>query len=318
MLDARRKAYLEAMGIELWSLRGAGVGQPMAEPAADSRVSRNVERSSSRPMTGFRETEHMDSGMRRNDKTPEVPLTQSEPTRSRPVHSDSVPHSPDQPPVFDLPPVDAYDEQEHDDGCESFEQVEDIDSNPVAAMDWDTLAETVAACRNCELCESRTQAVFGVGNPSADLMVIGEAPGADEDRQGEPFVGRAGQLLNAMLAAIGFKREQVYIANILKCRPPDNRNPHLSEMAACQAYLNRQIALVQPRVILSVGGVSAHNLLNTDESVGRLRRQEHCFGAAGIPLRVTYHPAYLLRRPEEKAKAWEDLQKLYCYIRDTS
>jgi DNA polymerase len=139
-------------------------------------------------------------------------------------------------------------------------------------------------------------------------MIIGEAPGAEEDRRGEPFVGRAGQLLNAMLAAIGLARDAVYIANIVKCRPPGNRDPHVDEAAACQAYLARQIALVAPRVILSVGRVSAHNLLGTETPVGRLRGRTHRIDPGDVPLIVTYHPAYLLRRPEEKAKAWADLQ----------
>lgn len=178
-------------------------------------------------------------------------------------------------------------------------------------LDWDGLQQAVTSCRQCSLCDSRTQTVFGVGDRSARLMLIGEAPGADEDRLGEPFVGRAGQLLTAMLAAIGFAREQVYIANVLKCRPPGNRDPHVDEVAACRAYLDRQIELIQPRLILSLGGVSAKNLLDTDEGVGHLRKRLHRYAATGTPLRVTYHPAFLLRRPEEKAKAWADLQQVW-------
>jgi DNA polymerase len=149
--------------------------------------------------------------------------------------------------------------------------------------------------------------VFGVGDREADLMIVGEAPGADEDRQGEPFVGRAGQLLNLMLAAIGLQRGEVYIANILKCRPPGNRDPRPEEAAACRAFLMRQIALIQPRVMLSVGRISAHNLLATDAPVGRLRGRWFEFGPQRLPLTVTYHPSYLLRSPEQKAKAWQDL-----------
>ena len=187
--------------------------------------------------------------------------------------------------------------------------------SPVAELDWPALQARVAACRRCELHRGRTQTVFGVGNPDADLMVVGEAPGADEDRLGEPFVGRAGQLLTAMLRAIGLQRTDVYIANILKCRPPGNRNPTLEEAAACQPFLERQIALIRPKLILSVGAVSAHNLLGTEESVGKLRRRVHHYGAAAVPVLVTYHPAYLLRRPEEKAKAWEDLQQAVRLLR---
>ncbi len=178
-----------------------------------------------------------------------------------------------------------------------------------ASLDWDGLAAVVAGCRACGLCETRTQTVFGVGDRHARLMVIGEAPGAEEDRQGEPFVGRAGQLLDRMLEAIGLSREQVYIANVLKCRPPGNRDPRAEEVVACRGWLDRQIALVQPELILAVGGVAAKNLLETDEAVGRLRRRVHHYRET--PLRVTYHPAYLLRRPEEKAKAWIDLQAVW-------
>jgi DNA polymerase len=178
-------------------------------------------------------------------------------------------------------------------------------------LDWPALQEAVSHCRSCDLHQTRTQTVFGVGDHGASLMVIGEAPGADEDRLGEPFVGRAGKLLDAMLEAIGFARQQVYIANIIKCRPPGNRDPHIEEAASCQPYLHRQIALIQPKLILSVGRVSAHNLLGTEESVGRLRGRVHRFDPGDIPLIVTYHPAYLLRRPQEKARSWADLQAAY-------
>lgn len=177
----------------------------------------------------------------------------------------------------------------------------------VAALGWEALASTVAACRACDLCETRTQTVFGVGNRQAELLVIGEAPGADEDRDGEPFVGRAGQLLNRMLAAIGLPRQQVYIANILKCRPPGNRDPRPEEVLSCQPYLMRQIELIGPRLILAVGRISAQTLLGTDLPLGRLRGRWLELGPQGIPLRVTYHPAYLLRSPDQKARAWEDL-----------
>lgn len=178
---------------------------------------------------------------------------------------------------------------------------------PFSAMGWDELRATVAACRACGLCETRTQTVFGVGRRDADLMFIGEAPGAEEDRRGEPFVGRAGQLLDRMLAAIGLDRDQVFIANILKCRPPGNRDPKPEEAAACRAFLLRQIALVQPRLLVSLGRISAQNLLETDEAVGRLRGRWFSFGPTALPLMVTFHPSYLLRSPEQKARAWQDL-----------
>jgi DNA polymerase len=193
---------------------------------------------------------------------------------------------------------------------------EKIDASPfpkndIAGLDWVELRCRVESCKACELHKTRTQTVFGVGNQNADLLIIGEAPGADEDRQGEPFVGKAGQLLNAMLKAIGFSREQVFIANILKCRPPGNRDPHQEEALSCEPFLQRQIDLVQPKVIMAVGRVAAHNLLKTDVAVGKLRGREDFIGDAKIPVVVTYHPAYLLRSPDQKAKAWQDLQVVY-------
>ena len=174
-----------------------------------------------------------------------------------------------------------------------------------ANLDWPELRETVAACTRCPLHESRTQTVFGVGNMDADWLIIGEAPGAEEDRRGEPFVGRAGQLLDEMLRAAGQSRNQVFIANILKCRPPNNRDPEADEAIACRGYLERQIALLKPKIILAVGRVAAQQLLETDIPVGKLRGKVHQFG--DIPMVVTYHPAYLLRSPTQKRKSWQDL-----------
>jgi uracil-DNA glycosylase family 4 len=186
-----------------------------------------------------------------------------------------------------------------------------------AGMNWQQLHQAVITCRACSLCETRTQAVFGVGNPGADLMIIGEAPGAEEDRRGEPFVGRAGQLLDLMLKAIGLSRGQVYIANVLKCRPPGNRDPLPQEVRCCQPYLMRQIALVGPRALLSVGRISAQNLLGTDTPLGRLRERWHEFGPDRIPLMVTYHPAYLLRSPDQKSRTWQDLLQVAHRLRMT-
>lgn len=177
----------------------------------------------------------------------------------------------------------------------------------VTFFDWGHLESAVKACTLCELHRTRTQTVFGVGNRQAQWMVIGEAPGADEDAQGEPFVGRAGQLLNSMLRAVGLAREQVFIANILKCRPPNNRDPSGGEAAACTPYLHRQIELVNPKLILCVGRIAAQNLLSTDTPIGKLRGKVHRLGEAQRPVVVTYHPAYLLRSPLEKRRAWEDL-----------
>ena len=181
----------------------------------------------------------------------------------------------------------------------------------VAALGWDALRERVAACRACRLCESRTQTVFGVGNLRAHCMIVGEAPGENEDRQGEPFVGAAGQLLDRMLPAIGLTRseappaQQVYIANTLKCRPPRNRSPEPDELARCSAYLHRQIELVQPRLLLAMGRFAVQTLLDSHEPIGRQRGRVHRWRE--LPVVVTYHPAYLLRNPADKARAWADL-----------
>lgn len=306
MLDTRRKAYLKAMGIDLW------VSNTLAAEAlpADSdnvidspTVVSNSPSSVEKPAVG-------ESALKQEPVS--VPETQA---AAPAVSEQDEVSSPA--PAFEAVPLDAYEgmpPQEEDDEVDFDFPEPSIPG--VAELDWPALAERVSGCQQCGLCDSRTQTVFGVGNQTANLLVVGEAPGADEDRQGEPFVGRAGQLLTAMLAAIGLPREQVYIANVLKCRPPGNRDPHVDEVAACQAYLNRQIALIQPRLILSVGGVSAKNLLHTDESVGRLRGRVHQHPTTETPLMVTYHPAYLLRRPEEKAKAWKDLQQVYALLKE--
>ena len=178
---------------------------------------------------------------------------------------------------------------------------------PVAELDWEALQSRVRDCIACsELAGRRTQTVFGVGGPRADWLFVGEAPGAEEDRRGEPFVGRAGQLLDNMLAALGLRRgDNVFIANILKCRPPGNRDPAPEEAGACRPFLDRQIDLIEPRVIVALGRVAAQSLLDSAAPLGRLRGREHRF--RDIPLIVTYHPAYLLRSPGDKHRAWADL-----------
>jgi DNA polymerase len=184
-------------------------------------------------------------------------------------------------------------------------------SAETATLDWPALRVAVEGCRACALCETRRHTVFGVGHERAHLMIVGEAPGEQEDLRGEPFVGPAGQLLDRMLQALGLTRgeneaaRQVFIANTLKCRPPRNRNPTPDELAACQPFLQRQVALVQPRVILAMGRFAVQSLLASDAPIGRLRGQVHAW--RGVPLVVTYHPAYLLRQPADKAKAWDDL-----------
>ena len=190
----------------------------------------------------------------------------------------------------------------------------------IDGMDWTALRDTVAGCQACGLCQGRTQTVFGVGDTAAEWMVVGEAPGEQEDLQGEPFVGPSGQLLDNMLKAIGLNRHAhasgeganggsalrgVYIANVVKCRPPGNRNPHPDEVAKCDPYLARQVALVRPKIILAMGRFAVQSLLQTTEPIGKLRGQVHRYH--GVPVIVTYHPAYLLRNLPEKAKAWADL-----------
>ena len=176
----------------------------------------------------------------------------------------------------------------------------------VESLGWAELEATVAGCRACGLCESRRNTVFGVGPQRADWMVIGEAPGENEDLQGEPFVGQAGKLLDNMLRAAGLdRRRNVYVANVLKCRPPGNRNPEPQEVAQCEPFLRRQVALVQPRVILAMGRFAVQTILQSQEPVGRLRGRVHRY--EGVPVVVTYHPAYLLRNLQDKAKAWSDL-----------
>lgn len=182
----------------------------------------------------------------------------------------------------------------------------------VAMLDWDALEARVAACEQCRLCEKRTRTVFGVGDRAADWMLIGEAPGENEDKQGEPFVGQAGKLLDSMLRAVSLARgENVYIANVVKCRPPGNRNPEPDEVARCEPYLQRQVALVKPKLIVALGRVAAQNLLKTDASISSLRGRVHRY--EDVPVIVTYHPAYLLRSLPDKAKAWLDL----CLAHDT-
>jgi len=183
---------------------------------------------------------------------------------------------------------------------------EGSNESPAPAMDWPALKATVRDCTLCAIRKGCTQTVFGVGDEQADWLLVGEAPGAEEDRLGEPFVGQAGRLLDNMLAALGLKRgENVYIANVLKCRPPGNRNPEPGEVANCSPYLKRQIALIRPKLVLAMGRFAAQTLLGSDATIGSLRGAVHAY--QGVPLVVTYHPAYLLRNLPDKAKAWADL-----------
>jgi DNA polymerase len=187
-------------------------------------------------------------------------------------------------------------------------------ATPALPAGLSDLAKTVSVCTRCDLHKSRTQTVFGVGNPQAKLMFIGEAPGAEEDARGEPFVGRAGQLLTKIIAAMGMTRDEVYIANILKCRPPQNRDPLPSEVECCEEYLRAQIAMIKPKYICALGRIAAHWLLRTEAPLGALRTGSYTY--EGIPVIVTYHPAALLRNPAFKAPCWEDMKKLMALLKD--
>jgi DNA polymerase len=266
--EKRRRQYLAAMGIQNWVAR-----------EASSAVVQQSEEIEPPPVA-----------------TPDFPRPEPEP---------QPPMAVDEPPPWleDVPPPVLDDWMPMEGGQASVLQVRD----DIAGLDWKALEYRVAHCEACELHKSRTNTVFSAGDRSARLMVIGEAPGVDEDRQGEPFVGPAGQLLNTMLRAIGLNREQVFISNILKCRPPGNRDPRAEEVLQCEPFLKRQVALVQPRLILALGRVAAQNLLKSQETVGRMRGRDYHLGK--IPVVVTYHPAYLLRSPDQKARAWQDLQR---------
>ncbi|MDD3764741.1 MAG: uracil-DNA glycosylase [Nevskiales bacterium] len=275
MNQARRQRYLSALGIQTWRLRG-----PEDAAAAVSEPPEAVEA---------------------------PPRRQPPPQASAPAPAASPRVAPR--PVPRPAPVTP---------AEPRPAAEPVAAAPrEVPADWDGLRAMVRDCRACKLCTTRTQSVFGVGDEAAPLLVVGEGPGADEDAQGEPFVGRAGKLLDEMLRAIGRSRGQadpkhaVFIANVVKCRPPGNRDPEADEVEACRPYLDRQIELIKPRLIVALGRVAAQRLLSSDQPLSRLRGAEHRYGPTGTPVFVTYHPAYLLRSPREKAKSWADLKVIY-------
>ncbi len=216
------------------------------------------------------------------------------------------------PPRTATPPVAAGDaEVAHSSsavGAQRGARDEDAGGAAAPGASLEACAAEVAACTSCRLHEARTQTVFGVGNPNADLMFVGEGPGAEEDRQGEPFVGPAGQLLDKIIGAMGLVRSDVYIANVVKCRPPENRTPSLDEVSTCTPFLERQIAAIRPKMIVALGRPASNFLLGCDTPVGRLRGQANAY--QGIPVVVTYHPAYLLRTPSAKKDVWNDLQQV--------
>lgn len=274
MLSARQQHCLRGIGIRLWRERGS---EPVAHAAQDAV-----------------------------DIAPESPGS-ALPSASR--DSIPTPEIPDSPRVAAVPPAGRSDSSPAMTEPEARAD-KNIDPPPLIE-DWDSAIAAMHACSACELAQHCTQKVPGVGQRQADLLIVGEGPGHDEDIRGEPFVGRSGQLLDRMLAAIGIAREDVYITNIVKCRPPNNRDPKPEEARQCRVFLEAQIKLIQPRVILSVGRVSAHNLLDTKQPVGKLIRQIQQLPGTDIPVKVTYHPAYLLRNPAAKAVAWQDLKQLH-------
>lgn len=272
MSPERRSHYLQALGIDVWVPRPAPGELPLDEPL------REAESADTTPAVVRTQVPQVPvvERARGSAKVASAPRAAASPATKAASTAESVPES--------LPPL----------------QV---------AADWPALTEQVRACERCNLCQTRTQAVFGAGVTNAPLMIVGEGPGADEDRQGEPFVGAAGKLLDQMLGAIGRSRQSdVYIANVVKCRPPGNRDPLEIEAEACRPYLAKQIELLQPRLIVALGRVAAQRLLGTTEPLARLRGQQHEYLPTATPVRVTYHPAYLLRSPREKAKSWADLK----------
>lgn len=279
MLSARQQHCLRGIGIQVWSERKAGYGdRPETESVPVVFAEDEIEA-----------------------------LNQFIETARAPADGDA--HAADHSAEKEPPPVAAA--QGESSLAQSVAGESGADNRPPPALDsWQAIIEAIHACKACELAANCTQKVPGVGDRHADLLIVGEGPGHDEDIQGEPFVGRSGQLLDRMLAAIGIAREQVYITNIVKCRPPNNRDPKQDETRHCRAYLEAQIEQIAPKVILSVGRVSAHNLLGSTDPVGKMIKQMHKLPGTDIPVKVTYHPAYLLRNPAAKAIAWQDLKQL--------
>ncbi|KFG96667.1 DNA polymerase [Burkholderia paludis] len=317
------EAALEEMGLaQIWVRRGerADEGVPADVPAvapagATGGVSADA---AGQPMRAARGPARDDMGQAADASPVREPV--GAPRRvavddRAPVSAVSAVSADAMPRQDDLPPAEA-DDFAWFDAAPPGEPAPAAESRraeaPVAALDWDALAARVADCTLCRLCEKRTNTVFGVGDREADWMLIGEAPGENEDKQGEPFVGQAGKLLDNMLQSLSLKRgDNVYIANVIKCRPPGNRNPEPDEVANCEPYLQRQVALVKPKLIVALGRFAAQTLLKTDASIASLRGRVHAY--EGVPVIVTYHPAYLLRSLQDKSKAWADL----CLARDT-
>ncbi|MEX3638734.1 uracil-DNA glycosylase family protein [Paraburkholderia sp. BR14320] len=308
---ALHESVLEEFGLApLWVRRGlagrepeAGQGdasQSIPADADDERRAEPAPQTSREPLRASADAQPQ--------QAPSEPAPRFDETAARRETSQPQPDF-SAPPTFDAPPDDDF--AWFDDPTASApapaEARRDAPALPaIHTLDWDALAERVAGCEACRLCEKRTNTVFGVGDREADWMLIGEAPGENEDRQGEPFVGQAGKLLDNMLHSLALARgTNVYIANVIKCRPPGNRNPQPDEVARCEPYLQRQVSLVKPKLIVALGRFAAQSLLKTDASISSLRGRVHTY--EGVPVIVTYHPAYLLRSLPDKAKAWTDL-----------
>lgn len=279
-MDRRRLDYLQRLGVEVYIPRDAVIEEAETQSEADAVAGANASASASASASTSTAAA---SPVERQRQAAEVIEPQASTLQSSGVTAQGV---------------DAAQRR--------------VPAPAVDALGWAELEQAVGACRGCKLCEDRTQTVFGVGDQQADLVLVGEGPGAEEDRLGEPFVGRAGKLLDAMLAAIDRGRERggVYICNIVKCRPPGNREPRPDEVAACSGYLRRQLELLEPKLIVALGRVAAQKLLDSSAPLGKLRGQSHTYADTGIPVWVTYHPAYLLRSPVEKAKSWQDLKRI--------
>ncbi|MEX3527403.1 MAG: uracil-DNA glycosylase [Burkholderia sp.] len=319
---------LDEMGLgPRWVRRGqgaapaaAGEGEASADAVVTARSERVASPASDRPVLASPPRADADETLdertaERVDARADVRLSQAVPSESHRPAPGTAPSGPGSPDMVarapDAAPV-ARGEASALDRKAATDEAQPVAASSVADLGWDELEARVAECQRCLLCEKRTQTVFGVGDREADWMLVGEAPGENEDKQGEPFVGQAGKLLDSMLQALSLERSNnVYIANVIKCRPPGNRNPEPDEVARCEPYLQRQVALVKPKLIVALGRFAAQTLLKSDGSIASMRGRVHQY--EGVPVIVSYHPAYLLRSLPDKSKAWADL----CLARDT-
>lgn len=315
-----RAAVSDATVESLSAARATGTSGAALVDRSDDREASMRASESSRPVQSGGQGERRAQPAQRDAQTrPQPPAVETPHQPKPPTRPAPQSRAPEPPPSFDAPPDDDFawfDDLPADAAGHAQAPSEARREAPqppaVHTLDWDALSERVAGCESCRLCEKRTNTVFGVGDRNADWMLIGEAPGENEDRQGEPFVGQAGKLLDNMLRSLTLARDtNVYIANVIKCRPPGNRNPEPDEVARCEPYLQRQVALVKPKLIVALGRFAAQSLLKTESSISSLRGRVHEY--EGVPVIVTYHPAYLLRSLPDKAKAWADL----CLARDT-